>query len=159
MSARWMVRLYPRAWRERYGAELEHILETQPTTPRLVADVTFGAIDAFLHPQLDPLPATQRGVFYQLPAALRSCLTPRSLIALAAYAGVVAGLGWLRRTYGFSFGLDFVYFAMNGLLPLTWLTSTPPYGLRRQGWRLLVVLPGAILAGLVGTVLTNGLPQ
>ena len=93
-----------------------------------------------------------------LPAAFRGHLTRGLLLKFAAYAGVVAALGWLRRTYGFSFGLDFVYFAMNGLLPLIWLTGSPPCGLRCQGWRLLVVLPGAILAGLVGTVLTNGLP-
>ena len=153
-----MVRLYPKTWRQRYGDELEQILESQPTSPRLVVDVAFGAIDAHLHPQLDPIPAAERGGSHLLPVAFRGHLTRGLLLKFAAYAGVVAALGWLRRTYGFSFGLDFVYFAMNGLLPLIWLTGSPPYGLRRQGWRLLVVLPGAILAGLVGTVLTNGLP-
>jgi hypothetical protein len=153
MSARWLVRFYPRAWRERYGAELEDLLSTQPVTPGLVSDMAFGIFDAYMHPRLEPLPAGHRGSF------LLSCRPSRAMIAgLAVYAALVIGLGWLRRTYGFSFGLDFLYFGMNGLLPLTWLTSTPPYGLRRQAWRVLVVVPGAILAGLVGTVLTNGLP-
>lgn len=43
-----LVRLYPRAWRTKYGGEFMHVLTAQPMTLRLVADVIGGAIDARL---------------------------------------------------------------------------------------------------------------
>jgi hypothetical protein len=42
----WLVRLYPRAWRQRYGPEFTALLEQQPLTPRSVLDVVRGALDA-----------------------------------------------------------------------------------------------------------------
>jgi hypothetical protein len=44
-----LVRLYPRAWRERYGDELEAVLEDRPPGPYEVTDLLFGALDAHLH--------------------------------------------------------------------------------------------------------------
>ena len=42
------VALYPKAWRERYGAEFHQLLIEQPLTPWLALDVLAGAIDAYL---------------------------------------------------------------------------------------------------------------
>jgi hypothetical protein len=58
-----LVGLYPAAWRERYGTELEDLLGARP--PNLVdrMDVVRGALDAHLHPAAyggDPVPATRR---------------------------------------------------------------------------------------------------
>lgn len=39
MKARWLLRLYPRAWRERYGDEFLALLEARPMGPRVVGDV------------------------------------------------------------------------------------------------------------------------
>ena len=158
MNAAWLVRLYPREWRARYGDELADILSERASSPGLILDVLVGAFDAHLHPHLEPVPATQRGAFL-LPRILRCRPTRGMLVGLLVYAGLVAGLGTLRRIYGFNFGLDFFYFAVNGALPLLWLSgSEPAPGLRSQTVRLMVVLPGAVLAGLVGTLLTNGPP-
>lgn len=44
-----LVRLYPAAWRDRYGDELAAILEDRPPGPFDVADLLLGAIDAHLH--------------------------------------------------------------------------------------------------------------
>jgi hypothetical protein len=41
-----LLRLYPRAWRQRYGAEFTALLEQQPLTPALVVDIVRGALDA-----------------------------------------------------------------------------------------------------------------
>ena len=41
---KWLVRLYPRAWRDRYGAELEFTLEQTPPTVGNVIDTLKGAI-------------------------------------------------------------------------------------------------------------------
>jgi hypothetical protein len=51
------MRLYPRAWRERYGAEMSAMLEDIPLTLRALLDIVAGAIDARVTTQ--PVPATQ----------------------------------------------------------------------------------------------------
>jgi hypothetical protein len=45
-----LLRIYPRAWRERYGEELSEQLELLPLTLGVVADVLRGAVDAHRHP-------------------------------------------------------------------------------------------------------------
>ena len=49
MNARtWLVRLYPRDWRDRYGDEFEALLEECLHSPLDVLDVALGALDAHL---------------------------------------------------------------------------------------------------------------
>ena len=52
MNGRWLVRLYPRAWRERYGAEMSAMLEQIPLRPAAVIDLVAGAIDARVAPHV-----------------------------------------------------------------------------------------------------------
>jgi hypothetical protein len=47
----WLIRLYPPAWRRRYGQELAELLATQPGSFRTAIDLAAGAIDAWLNPQ------------------------------------------------------------------------------------------------------------
>jgi len=47
-----LVRLYPRAWRVRYGDELEALLDERRPSPRDRFDLALGALDARLHPEL-----------------------------------------------------------------------------------------------------------
>lgn len=47
----WLLRLYPRAWRERYGDELREVVEAQPASFFMWVDLLAGAIDAHLAPQ------------------------------------------------------------------------------------------------------------
>jgi hypothetical protein len=48
-----LVRLYPRRWRERYGAaEIDAFIERRRVTPRAVLDLMRGIFDARLHPAL-----------------------------------------------------------------------------------------------------------
>ncbi len=49
---KWLVRLYPKAWRERYGEEFSEVLAGQHTSIGLIVDVLGGALDARLHPQI-----------------------------------------------------------------------------------------------------------
>jgi hypothetical protein len=44
-----LLRLYPRAWRERYGEEFLEVLARERLGPRLVLDVLAGALDARLN--------------------------------------------------------------------------------------------------------------
>jgi hypothetical protein len=48
---RWLVRLYPRAWRLRYEEEFLELLQAQAPSLRLWFDVVAGAMDAHLYPQ------------------------------------------------------------------------------------------------------------
>jgi hypothetical protein len=51
MKRHLLLRLYPGAWRERYGEELAAQLESQrPLRIGVVADLVRGALDAHLHP-------------------------------------------------------------------------------------------------------------
>jgi hypothetical protein len=47
-----LARLYPKRWRERYGAEIDAFIERRRVTPRAVLDLMRGIIDAHLHPEL-----------------------------------------------------------------------------------------------------------
>jgi hypothetical protein len=51
---RWLLQLYPAPWRERYGEEFGAVLARQRTSLGLVFDVLGGAVDAHLHPQIQP---------------------------------------------------------------------------------------------------------
>jgi len=45
-----LLRLYPPAWRARYGDEMASLLEDRPPTARERLDLVRGAVDAWLHP-------------------------------------------------------------------------------------------------------------
>jgi hypothetical protein len=45
-----LLLLYPRAWRERYQAEMEAVLDGVPFDPRAALDLVACAVDAHLHP-------------------------------------------------------------------------------------------------------------
>jgi hypothetical protein len=47
--ARLLIRLYPAAWRRRYGAELEELLEAEPSSIRTALDLLRGAGAVRLH--------------------------------------------------------------------------------------------------------------
>lgn len=48
---RWLVKLYPKGWRARYGEEFAEILASQRPSLGLVVDVVAGALDARFKPQ------------------------------------------------------------------------------------------------------------
>jgi hypothetical protein len=52
--ARWLLRLYPRAWRERYGEEMAAVLAEHQMTYWTALDLLLGALDTHLHRDLLP---------------------------------------------------------------------------------------------------------
>lgn len=54
---RWLLWLYPRRWRRRYGDEFLAVLEERGLSLLVLLDIVRGALDARLHPQLVALPA------------------------------------------------------------------------------------------------------
>jgi hypothetical protein len=51
---RWLIRLYPRAWRERYEDEFDILLEECLHSPLDVLDIFLGALDAHLEFPFEP---------------------------------------------------------------------------------------------------------
>ncbi len=47
----WLLKLYPREWRRRYGAEIEEVVASQRKSLQLFIDLLGGAVDAHLKPQ------------------------------------------------------------------------------------------------------------
>ena len=47
-----LLRLYPRWWRKRYGAEVLDILERRPVTLSLLLDILVGCVDAWLNQEM-----------------------------------------------------------------------------------------------------------
>ena len=47
-----LLRLYPAAWRDRYGEEFAELLAARPPSFRDRVDILFGAVDARLRPQV-----------------------------------------------------------------------------------------------------------
>ena len=58
LVVRGMLRLYPRSWRARYGAELADLFTPVPLSMSLIVDLIAGAIDARLHPELVARPVS-----------------------------------------------------------------------------------------------------
>lgn len=47
-----LLACYPRAWRERYGAEFAEVVAREGRSPRVAFDLLRGVVDAHLHPQV-----------------------------------------------------------------------------------------------------------
>jgi hypothetical protein len=47
----WLIRLYPPAWRRRYGREMAELIASQPASFSMATDLVAAAVDAWLNPQ------------------------------------------------------------------------------------------------------------
>ncbi|HVQ21791.1 MAG TPA: hypothetical protein VMT36_00840 [Candidatus Saccharimonadia bacterium] len=76
-----LLRLYPQAWRDRYGDELLAVLEDRPASLTDYLDLMRGALDARLHPQVRGTATPDK----------ESSMNQR-VLALSAFAG---GVFWM----------------------------------------------------------------
>ena len=99
----WLVNLYPRAWRERYGDEFETLLEECLHSPLDVLDILLGALDAH----------------FELPYETNWRLTPALALARSAGASVNM-INKLRTTVLFVFAAYIAFivagFSLTGLM-------------------------------------------
>ena len=85
----WLVRLYPRAWRDRYEEEFVAMLEQGRSSIRDLFDVALGVVDAWLRPQ----------VIYEGRLVMVARMRGAVLAVLWAWASlVVAGVGFRKLT-------------------------------------------------------------
>lgn len=101
--ARLLVRLYPRAWRDRYAAEFEALLETGRGGLRTVANVGWSALGERIFPTLGAYmnqPDRSFGSLVRLPSAfvpMAMSLTALAMLGGAYIFSVATGHGGLVR--------------------------------------------------------------
>jgi hypothetical protein len=116
VPGRGWLRLYPRAWRDRYEPEMLAVLESRPAMRGLYVDLARGALDAHVHPLSPPAPpvlaAFVAGVAW-IVAGLVSTLQPLipdwpGFLLETLPIGVVGALASLRAVtvMGRRSGLD-----------------------------------------------------
>jgi hypothetical protein len=149
MKASVLLRVYPAAWRRRYGEELEDLLGKRQLTPSLALDLARGALHAHLHPELlQPVLHPAGGSHLDFSTLKRpSALIPlaMSLAALSLVLGHVAMFGPAREADEGT-AAHLWQLLMAGQLPviaffaIRWLPRTP-----RQA---LLILALQAVAGL-----------
>jgi hypothetical protein len=152
----WLLRLYPAAWRERYGAEFLELLARERRSPALFLDIFGGALDAHLHPQLEARPTAAAagatggknmvgGLSFRCGgfAPLSRAEAWRSAATLAGGTAALALLHlFLARTFGPSWWVEASGVA-SYTVPLAWWTTTQ---MRERTWQAKAVVFAVLLA-------------
>lgn len=172
---RLLLRLYPAAWRARYGEEFTALLEDQPLTPRIALDTLLGALDAHLTAMWS------HGGRLHVMNKLRSS----QIVVFCAYiCFVVAGMGFQKMTeyddfaaarshtlVGVTFGVVVAGAALSllavlaGGVPLALAALRFAWERKRWDIALLLSTPALALAVLLGYgafllyVVNNGAAQ
>jgi hypothetical protein len=92
-----LIALYPRPWRDRYEIEFRELMADRSPSPRDRIDILRGALDARLHPQLDP--SEPGGAAESHPARLGGIL---AVVGGALWAA--AGLAFNGAEYNVAYG-------------------------------------------------------
>ena len=162
VTLRWVLRLYPAAWRGRYEDEFLALLEDCPRTPRVWLDIIAGGFDARLHTR------TVLGGMLSMTNRLRSS---EIAIFCAYILFVLSGMGFQKMSEDFvhaqkvypAIGTPFyavvigaiaaLVAVLAGGLPLAFAALSYALRQRRRDIILLFLVPPAALAVWLGYVL------
>jgi len=92
-TTNWLLRLYPAAWRARYGAEFTELLLARPPSVRDRLDILRGAVDARLNPHLIEDPVVRVPTAGDRVLAL-ACVLAGALFTVWATIIIVASPRW-----------------------------------------------------------------
>ncbi|QHC24811.1 hypothetical protein [Streptomyces sp. GS7] len=156
MAGRLALRVYPPAFRERYGPELEALVEDTGTGPRVVADLLVGALRAWLRPVMPNEPAERRRRRMQASVATTwvswwaaLCVLPLLHIVLTEQLRPDSA-DWVRPL------LDMAQYATDGsgLIPLVGALSLLAETARTGNWAAWrpLLAPLALVPVLLGGV-------
>jgi hypothetical protein len=145
----WLVKLYPPAWRRRYGRELAELITTQPASFGMAIDLVVAAVDAWLNPQSSTAAAAAdaKGVSMMLQlkcAGYGPNVTKADNLKAAAITivgSLVTALAYLWYTA--RYGND-PYF--DALFPFSWLV----FFVFSQHYTTLKGRPARVQAVLIG---------
>ena len=159
MTRHLLLRLYPRAWRERYGEELSAQLEAQrPLRIGVVVDLVRGALDAHLHPlRRDNSTMRRSNVSDRRMVAARATAAWSPVAAVAITAVMVLMDFW----QGHMIWYRLVGLPSESMVILAWYQTSPDgswirffpfdelYDLVLHLAMLAVALAGAVIFGAV----------
>jgi hypothetical protein len=159
-----LVRFYPTAWRTRYGAEMLALIEDDPPSPRGLASLLTGAVDAHLHPQEAWRTSVSPAVRMRLSICAAFCCwivmslmgagfqqeTEDGSFSLAAESHPLLAIARAAIMAGAALGA--LSIAIGGL-PLVWQALRAAYHRRDRKLAALLALPAVALVcfrGLMG---------
>jgi hypothetical protein len=153
--ARLLTRLYPRPWRDRYGAEFEAFLQMGQGGPRTSVDVIWSAVWEHIVPthggNMDPNPNSFRTILKQPSAFLPLAMSLAAIGVLcgAAIYGILHGAHGIIRQPDEGTAAHLWQLLMAGQLPvllffaIKWLPRAP-----KQTLYVLALQAGAALASM-----------
>jgi hypothetical protein len=164
-----LLRLYPRAWRERYGDEFAALLDVTPLSPLTLFDILVGALDAhrlahdwraaaMVNPMVNRLRRAEITVFCAYIALVVAGLGFAKLVEYddfhdAARAHPLIGLAFTTLVAGAALALAAV---VIGGLPLALAVAGRALVARRWGTLALLGVPALAFAVLAGYILVLG---
>jgi hypothetical protein len=159
----WLLRLYPPAWRRRYGREIAALLDGQPASFGTAVDLVAGAVDAWVNPQSSTTTSAAHSegdaamIARNLQLRCAGEGTPYTRADAVKAAAVTVGgtllsmlvLTWAIRRYGPN---DFLtaFMTVSWLFPFLW--SQRYTELKGRSGRVQAVLiggPAAIVLAIV----------
>jgi hypothetical protein len=153
--ARMLTRLYPRAWRERYGEEFAAFLEAEQGGVRALANVIWSALGERMVPtrggEMD-VEINSFGAMVRRPAAflpLAMSLGALATVGIAAIYGIAHGAHGIVREPDEGAAAHIWQLLMAGQLPvllffaIKWLPRAP-----RQTLYVLALQAGGVLAAM-----------
>lgn len=159
MTADRLLRLYPRAWRERYGEEFLELVGQEPLRFGLVVNIVAGALDARMSRQRPAIPegttAGLQGGAIVMNALRMSCRRSAKLSRRDSFSGSAVILGvslfsaiagvWLKRAGYDTVSLTVLTFGF----PVSMLVSMPFTYLKGQPLRTQAAMIGVPMVILV----------
>lgn len=96
-----VLKLYPGAWRARYGAELADILDRRAVTASTLLDLAVSALDAHRHPEVGPpeVPSMTARARSSIISVLFSTLAFAVAWGLVLNVRVTHGGAWIRSVH------------------------------------------------------------
>ena len=150
----WLIKLYPPAWRRRYGRELAELISTQKASFGTAMDLIAGAVDAWLNPQSSTA-TTTKGAELMLSRMLQlRCVgngpnitaadhRKAAAVTILGTLALVLPLMWAVTHYGKD--RDFYPYVFS-FMTVSWLI---PY-VFSQRYTTLKGRPGRVQAVLIG---------
>lgn len=153
-----LLRLYPRAWRERYGEEFLALVGESPLRPQQMIDIIAGAVDAWMSADVrgatGSAHAGSNGGGLTVLKSLKVCEQPRYTTrdALIGSGVMICAtllftlLGFAARRNGWQVTGEVM---MGTSFPASLTLSMPFWMMKGLPWRVQAVIVGGTLVFLV----------
>jgi hypothetical protein len=148
MRARTLLRLYPRAWRERYGDELIAMTGAGPLSIMAIVDLLAGAVDARVT-QGETMPRVLKSVCAANQVQMGVADGVRGAVVILGVSLLLSGAGLLAGRYGWDTVKDFV---LGMSFPVSMVAMSHVMYLRKQSMAVKWAITGGTLTIL--TIIT-----